>query len=53
MVVRMNLDLHDYWTVMKRGGRKKLGGGGGGETIEEKNQLFKLECAQQVRTLNL
>lgn len=30
MVVRMNLDLHDYWTVMKRGGRKKLGGGGGG-----------------------
>ena len=30
MVVRMNLDLHDYWTVMKRGGRKKLRGGGGG-----------------------
>ena len=51
MVVRMNLDLHYYWTVVKRGDRVKLGGGG--ETIEKRNRLFKLECAQQVRALNL
>ena len=36
MVVRMNLDLHYYWTVVKRGDRVKLGGGGGRNDIEKK-----------------